>query len=307
MVKIYGVYPVLAPPFKEDGELDFISLDKLINYIIGTGANGITLFGIGGEYYKLSEEERKHLMKYVMERVSGKINCIVSITDHSYEVAVKFAKLAEKLGADALMLLPPFFLKPSLETVINHIKNICNSVQLPVMVQYAPNETGVVLPFELFMSLQKELPNFKYVKIECQPPGPMISSVLENTNLDVIIGYAGLQLLDGLERGVKGVIPGCSLTEVYVKIFKNYLEGDKDVAYMIYLDLVPLLNFIFQSVEMIIRCEKIILYRRGIIDSPYCRAESYQLDNYFNKQLNYYVQRIEKYFDKYKYNVNLLI
>jgi len=307
LVEIYGVYPVLAPPFTEDGELDFISLDKLINYIIGTGANGITLFGIAGEYYKLSEEERKHLMKYVIERVSGKINCIVSITGHSYEVAVKFAKLAEKLGADALMLLPPFFLKPSLETVINHIKNVCNSVQLPVMVQYAPNETGVVLPFELFMSLQKELLNFKYIKIECQPPGPMTSSILENTNLDVIIGYAGLQLLDGLERGVKGVIPGCSLTEVYVKIFKNYLEGNKDVAYMIYLDLVPLLNFIFQSIEMIIRCEKIILYRRGIIDSPYCRAESYQLDDYFNKQLNYYVQRIEKYFDKYKYNVNLLI
>jgi len=80
-------------------------------------------------------------------------------------------------------------------------------------------------------------------------------------------------------------MPGCSLTEAYVKIFKHYLEGNKDKAYVIYFDLVSLLNFIFQSVEVIIRSEKVILYRRGIIDSPYCRAESYQLDKYFNKQL----------------------
>jgi len=307
MNKIYGVCPVLAPPFDENGELDYKSLDNLIEYIIEAGANAITLFGVGGEFYKLSEEERKHLMKYIIDKTSHRTNIIVSITDHSYEVAVKSAKSAEKQGADALMLLPPFFLKPGLEVIIEHIRKVCNAVSIPVMVQYAPNETGVVLPVSLFADLQKELPNFKCVKVECQPPGPMISAVIKNTELDVMIGYAGLQLFDGLERGVKGVLPGCSLTEIYVKIFKSYMSGDKDKAYEIYLDIVPLLNFIFQSVEMIIKCEKLILFRRGIIGSSYCRAGSYILDSYFERQLNYYMHRVENYLDKYEYKYNLLV
>lgn len=296
-----GVSPVLAPPFTEDGELDYDSLNTLIEYIIDTGADALTLFGIGGEYYKLTEGERKHLMEYVVNQVSGRIKCIISVTDHSYEVAAKFAKLAESKGADMLMLLPPFFLGPSQNMIIKHIHKVCEAVKIPIMLQYAPNETGVNLPINLFVGLENDISNFNYIKVECKPPGPMISLIRKNTKLNVFIGYAGLQLLDGLERGVSGVVPGCSLTEIYVKIFNNYISGNKDKAYKIYLDLVPTLNFIFQSVEMIIKCEKVILARRGIIKTSYCRAESYNLDNQFKSQLNYYMNRVNKYFDKYKY------
>ena len=122
--------------------------------------------------------------------------------------------------------------------------------------------------------------------------------------MDVIIGYAGLQLLDGLERGAKGVLPGCSLTEIFVKIFIYYISGNIDQAYKIYMDLVPVLNFIFQSIEMIIKCEKTILASRGIIKTAYCRAESYKLDEHFERELNYYMRRINKYLYKFKYKIN---
>ena len=93
--------------------MDFESLENLVKHLIKGGCHAVTLFGIAGEYYKLSDEERKKMVEVTVKgakEAGGKT--ILSVTDHATEVAVKTAKFFEQSGADCLMLLPPFFLKP---------------------------------------------------------------------------------------------------------------------------------------------------------------------------------------------------
>ena len=168
LTEIKGICPIVAAPFTDNGEVDYESLDKLVKHLLNGGCHAVTLFGIAGEYYKLSDDEREKMAQVTIKaakEVGGKT--IISVTDHSTEVAVKRAKHFEELGADCLMLLPPFFLKPGAKYLYEHMSAIANAVKIPIMAQYAPEQTGVAIPPETFCKLEKECPNMIYYKIEC--------------------------------------------------------------------------------------------------------------------------------------------
>jgi 4-hydroxy-tetrahydrodipicolinate synthase len=113
MTEVKGICPIIATPFLENGELDYESLENVVKTLLLGGCHAVTLFGIAGEYYKLTDEERKKMVAVTVKAakaVGGKT--IISVTDHATEVAVKSAKMFEEMGADCLMMLPPFFLKP---------------------------------------------------------------------------------------------------------------------------------------------------------------------------------------------------
>ncbi|MBO5652991.1 MAG: dihydrodipicolinate synthase family protein, partial [Clostridia bacterium] len=160
MTEIKGICPIIATPFLENGEVDYESLENLVKTLLLGGCHAVTLFGIAGEYYKLTDEERKKMVAVTVKAakaVGGKT--IISVTDHATEVAVKSAKMFEEMGADCLMMLPPFFLKPGAAYLYEHMKAIGNAVKIPVMAQYAPEQTGVAIAPDMFVRLQKECPN----------------------------------------------------------------------------------------------------------------------------------------------------
>ncbi len=111
--QICGVNPIAAMPFTSQGEPDYASVDRLLGHLADTGIQGLTLFGIASEFPKLEDSERLRLADQFISTLSGSgIFRALSVTDHSTEVAVKRARDYQKRGADALMLLPPFFLQP---------------------------------------------------------------------------------------------------------------------------------------------------------------------------------------------------
>jgi 2-keto-3-deoxy-L-arabinonate dehydratase len=169
-----GCYPILATPFGEDGEIDGESVARLLRHLREAGLPGFTMFGLASEFYKLSDADRESLIEHAFEaRAPGQI-VIVSATAHSREVATKQARRAEAAGADVLMLLPPFFLGPSEADLRRHVLEVAGAVSLPIMVQYAPAQTGVRVTVDFFTRLNEEAPNVRYVKVESVPPGPMI-------------------------------------------------------------------------------------------------------------------------------------
>ena len=110
----------------------------VIDAAIEDGVQGLAMFGLASEYAKLSDAERVHLTKLLVERVAGRVPVIISITSHAIEVARKEAVAAVRAGANALMILPPFFLSPSADAVHKHIATIAAENDVPVIVQYAP-------------------------------------------------------------------------------------------------------------------------------------------------------------------------
>lgn len=277
-----GIIPIVAATFTSSGLLDEDSFQALVRHLMGTGASGLTLFGLVTEFYKLTDAEKARLQSLLLAETTGRsaVAGVISITDHSWETAVPRAQAAEAEGADALMLLPPFFLAPSEAAILDHIRRVVSAVRLPVIVQYAPNQTGVRLPPELFVRLRETLPNLNYVKVETQPPGPYVAELLRQSNgkLQALVGYAGVQMPDALTRGAAGIQPGCSFTEVYVKLHRDFQAGNMPRMLEWHQRLLPYIGYWMQGIELIIAAEKRILRRRGLIASDYCRHPGYTLD-----------------------------
>lgn len=299
-IEISGVCPIIAAPFTESGEVDFDSLKNLIKKLAGFGAGALTLFGIAGEYYKLSDAEQDKMALVTADecRKAG-VPSIMSVTKHSTICAVEQAKKLEASGADCLMLLPPFFLKPAGEELYKHMLAVCRAVDIPVMIQYAPEQTGVAIAPSVFEKLTAEAPNARYYKIECKPAGKYITSMISSgIPAKIFVGNAGFQMIEALDRGAVGLMPGCSMTDVYIKAYDAYKRGDRDEAKRIHTALLEILNHIRQNVEMIIFFEKKILKRRGFIESDYCRAPSFSSDKYFDSMFDEYYSMISRYFVK---------
>ncbi len=279
-VKLNGVLPVLAAPFDDTGKVCYSDLEKLIDFQIQHGARGIVLFGFATEFYKLSESEKLQMLQVSVRKVNGRVPVVASITEQCTELAVRKALEMEENGANALMVLPPFLIPAGKAAFINHVLTIANAVQIPIMVQYSPVETGVAIEAKVLADLMGQRSNLKYLKVECKPPGPMVSEILrvKTSPIDILVGYAGLQMIDTLQRGAVGVMPGSSLTDIYCRIDHLYQNGNLEEAILLHNRLIPMLNFIFQSIEMIIKWEKVILKRRGVISSEYCRQPGYQPD-----------------------------
>jgi 4-hydroxy-tetrahydrodipicolinate synthase len=298
-MKLQGITPAIAATFKDNGEFDYESYTKLIRVMAKGGVHGVTLFAIAGEYYKLTEEEEKKLVEITVEECRrGGIKSIISITRHASEVAAQWARYVQDAGADCLMLLPPFFLKPSAASIIEHVRMVNDAVSIPIMFQYAPEQTGVAIGPEILVKMAREFENVEILKIENKPPGKYVSKLKEeNPDVEIFVGNAGFQMIENFDRGARGVLPGCSMFDIYLKIYRLYREGNRQEAMAVHNDLVAMLNHIRQNVEMIICFEKNILKRRGFIASDYCRKPGFDPDPCHLNLFNEYYHLIEKHFD----------
>jgi len=290
--QISGIVPIVAATFTNSGSLDEDSFQSLIRHLLKTGASALTLFGLATEFYKLADNDRARMQALLLTEtsLSDTIAGIISITDHSWEVASQRACDAEAQGADALMLLPPYFLGPSEDAILDHLKRVISSVEIPVIIQYAPVQTGVKISPEVFLKLHDALPNAEFVKVEAQPPGRYVSQLVERSQgrLKSLVGYAGVQMPDVLARGAVGIQPGCSFTEIYMELWRLW-QADKTAFLVLHNKLLPYINYWMQGVELIIKAEKVILKRRGIIASDYCRSPSYALDKREQTQIEQFM------------------
>lgn len=225
---------------------------------------------------------------------------LVSVTQHPTELAIQMAKDFESAGADCLMLLPPFFLQPTAEDMLDHIRSVAKAVNLPIMVQYAPDQTQVNIAPAVLAHLLSEVEYLEYFRIECSPPGAYISTLLKETEdqAQVFVGNAGYQMIEGFDRGAIGVMPGCSMFDIYLKIYNHLQEGNREEAIQIHNSLLAMLNHISQSVEMIIGYEKKILHKRGIIATDYCRRPTFRPDAVYEALFEEYYGQIRSYFDQ---------
>ncbi|HET7269662.1 MAG TPA: dihydrodipicolinate synthase family protein [Rubrobacter sp.] len=292
--ELRGCYPILATPFLPDGEIDKNSVARLVRHLNTARLPGFTMFGLASEFYKLSDADRETLIEIAFDAKAPEQTVIVSVTAHSHEVAVKQARRAEEAGAEALMLLPPYFLGPSEDDISRHVLMVAGATSLPIMVQYAPAQTGIKMTADSFLDLNRQAPNVRYVKVENAPPGPLISAITEGSSgtIGCLVGYGGLHLADGLRRGAIGVQPSSGVADYYQHILKAFDDGDLEGAYSLHADLLPLINLLMQAIEPLNRLEKIILKKRGIIDHDYCRAASYEPDDLMLAELDRFVGNI---------------
>jgi dihydrodipicolinate synthase/N-acetylneuraminate lyase len=277
-----GVIPVLETPFGFDGDPDRDGFVRLVEHVIGTGVRGVMFPGYASEVLKLNDRERGELIGDLLGVTNGRPNvaAVVSVPDHATKLAVDWACGAVANGADAINVLPPYLLEPSTAQVLDHLHQVAAAVApVPVVVQFAPRQTGTALTADDLVSLASAHGNVVAVKVESNPPVEMITDLrAAGSQLEAWVGSAGLYWPEAARCGAVAVQPGCSFVEVYVELARRWEAGDVQGFDDLHAALRPFLAEWMQHVELIVQVEKHISVHRGLISSAFCRAPGVQLD-----------------------------
>jgi len=289
--ELQGICPIVDTPFTPEGEVDYAGLESLADSLVDGGCHALALFGFASEFYKLTESEREKMTRIVVDACDrGGVPSVVSVTAQSTEVALQEAEQIEEIGADAMMLLPPYIRDPPTDEIYDHVKRVAKSVSIPVMVQYAPGSTGVTLSPDFFARLYNEVENVDYFKIECNPPGTFIDTLHDRTNggAKVFVGRAGYEMIEGYDRGAVGVMPASAMYDIYLQIHDHYHAGNRSAAVNLHSDLVAVLN---QLTKVGIQWDKRILAERGLIQSAHCRAPENTFDETYDDLFYEYYEK----------------
>lgn len=298
---IHGVIPVLPVPFAEDQSLDLPAFAAMVRWTLNRAVDGLALFGLASEYWKLSDDERLQLAETLVSTVERRKPVLLSVTDGSRFHAERFARRFAALGADALIVMPPHFMSPKAERVIDHCRAVADAVApLPVVVQYSPAYIGVSFTAETFARMQERSPNIGYVKVEPRPPGPMIDAIraASGDKLTCLIGQGGLTLADCRPRAIAGIMPGVGVVEIYRQLWQGLgAEPVSETTWDLHDRMVAMMSHIVPTIDMWVAADKRLLAWRGVIDRPLLRDPSSLPEPRFFDVLRQCYQRLEPFLD----------
>ena len=219
-----GAMVALITPF-QDGEIDFKTLDELIEFQLENGIDGIVPAGTTGESPTLSNEEHKKLIERVVKTVSGAVPVIAGAGSNSTAEAIELAAFAKKAGADATLQVDPYYNKPTQEGFYQHFKAIAEEVDLPVVLYDIPGRCGAGMTAETIIRLSK-IENIVAVK-EATGSLDHASQIATGCDLTIVSGDDSLTLPIA-SIGGKGVISVvANIVPADVKAMTDLiLEGD---------------------------------------------------------------------------------
>ncbi|MFN7938115.1 MAG: dihydrodipicolinate synthase family protein [Bryobacteraceae bacterium] len=269
MTEFQGIYPILATPFEDNGAIDYTSLDRLIDWTLDQGVHGLGLFGNASEGYALLNEERAPLLRHIVKRVNGRVPLIASSGHTGTDAAVALSQEVADLGAHALMVLPPYLLKPDGDGLMFYFDAISKAVSIPIMVQDAPLMTGVAMPAALLTRMGREIERVKLVKVEAPPTAPKITA-LKGSGLTIFGGLNAQFLIEEFQRGAVGTMPNNDIPAVYVSIWAHLQAGRTAEAWQEFSRALPLIRFQLQP-GLGVSAMKHNMVKRGILASARVR------------------------------------
>jgi 4-hydroxy-tetrahydrodipicolinate synthase len=288
MTELRDCIPILCTPFLADDSIDADSLRAEIDWVLAEGASGVATLALASEGYKLTEAERDEVAAIVVEHVAGRVPVVVSADGSGTAIAVDRAKRAQAIGADALMVLPPYLVKPGPVGLTEYYLQVANAVDLPIMIQDAPQLTGVSMSPALWVDLARQAENITYIKAEGTPQGATISATLEQSDgrLRVFCGWGGLGIIDALERGATGSMPAANFTRVFSDIHAAWNAGDRARANDLLDATLPYSVWAMQSLDHSVTSAKRELKRRGVFADERVRQPAVSLDGIALAQLD---------------------
>ena len=150
----FGSIPAVITPFKNN-KVDYNSLDKIVNHLILNGSNGLVPCGTTGESPTLSHEEHKKIIEQTIKISDKRVPVIAGTGSNNTKEAVDYTKHAESVGADAALVVTPYYNKPTQNGLYAHFKIIANSVKLPIIIYNIPGRSVIDMSIETMIELSK--------------------------------------------------------------------------------------------------------------------------------------------------------
>jgi len=236
----------MVTPFTDSLEIDFAKLDRLIEHLIATGTTTIVVAGTTGESPTLSHDEKIALFKHVAEKVNGRVKVVAGTGSNNTADSVKFSQEAEAVGVDGLLLVAPYYNKPSQEGLYQHFKAIAESVKIPCILYNIPGRTSINMTAATTLRLA-EIGNIVATK-ESSGDFNQISEIVAGAP-DGFVVYSGddYLTLPMLSLGAYGIVSVAAhvIGEEMTKMIDSYVLGRVEEAAAWHRKLYPVFSGLF--------------------------------------------------------------
>jgi 4-hydroxy-tetrahydrodipicolinate synthase len=207
-----GSYTVTITPFTEDrSAVDVTALERFLDWQLECGVPGVIVLGTTGEFLTVSDAERELIVGTAVEHVGGRIPVLVGTMNAHTPTAVRHSRAAEQLGADGLMIAPPYYYTPTDDEIFRYYAAIADAVTVPIMLYNNPVTTNVDMSARLVGRLTRALENVRYIKEASMDVG-RVFDVVEETE-GVMNVFAGERIVESFLLGAVG----------YVNPYGNYI------------------------------------------------------------------------------------
>lgn len=268
-----GIWPVAPTPFHPDGTVDYEGMKRVLDLMVDQGVDGICILANFSEQFLISDDEREKLTRLCLEHVAGRVPVIVTISHFATQIAVERAQLSKDLGADMVMMMPPYhgaLMKGSAEQTFEQFAAV-GAVGIPIMVQDAPL-SGVDLPVPLLVKMAQEIEMVKLFKIECARAANKLRALIAAGG-DAIEGpfdgEEAITLLADLDAGATGAMTSAMIPDQIKPVLTHHAAGDRAAAVAAYARVLPAVNHENRQCGFI--SAKAAMVEGGVIKSDFCR------------------------------------
>ncbi|MGF9965498.1 4-hydroxy-tetrahydrodipicolinate synthase [Bacillus rhizoplanae] len=248
MIDFGTIATAMVTPFDKNGNIDFVKTTKLVNYLIDSGTTAIVVGGTTGESPTLTSEEKVALYRHVVSVVDKRVPVIAGTGSNNTHASVELTQKAEEVGVDAIMLVAPYYNKPSQEGMYQHFKTIAESTKLPVMLYNVPGRSIVQISVDTVVRLSK-IPNIIAIK-DAGGDVLTMTEIIEKTddNFAVYSGDDGLTL-PAMAIGAKGIVSVAShiIGNEMQDMITAFQTGDMKTAQTLHQLLVRVTNALFMA------------------------------------------------------------
>jgi 4-hydroxy-tetrahydrodipicolinate synthase len=207
-----GCHSVIVTPFTPDGSAVCVdSLKEFLDWQLACEVPGVIVLGTTGEFLTITDDERNLIVETTVKHVAGRMDVLVGTSNAYTPRAVRFSREAEQLGADGLMIIPPYYYTPTEDEIFAYYRAISEAVSIPIMLYNNPFTSNVDMSAELVIRLTRALENVRYIKEASMDIG-RVFDIVEGTE-GVMNVYAGQRPVESFLLGAVG----------YVNPYANYL------------------------------------------------------------------------------------
>ncbi|TLS36884.1 2,4-dihydroxyhept-2-ene-1,7-dioic acid aldolase [Pseudalkalibacillus caeni] len=247
--RLRGSIAPIITPFTESGSIEFDTLKNLIDWHIESGTHAISVTGTTGEPSSLTVDERVQVMETASKAVNGRVPFVPGTGSTNHEETLYLTKKAEEIGADAALVIVPYYNKPSQHALYKHFKAVADSVEIPIIIYNIPGRTATNLDVKTLAKLNEDCENIIGVK-ESNKDFEHVNRVLLNCGRGFLL-YSGIELLcyPMLAIGGAGHISATAniVPDKVAEIYNAWEEGDVKRAQDLHYDLMPLNDVLFKD------------------------------------------------------------
>ncbi|MBF0807526.1 4-hydroxy-tetrahydrodipicolinate synthase [Rothia nasimurium] len=259
----------MVTPFAANGEVDEQATAALATNLVDRGHDGLIVCGTTGEYSTMTDEENENVFRIVKETVGGRAKIVAGVGSNDTAHTLHLASRAEAVGVDGLLVVTPYYNKPTQTGLEAHFRTVADAVKTPVMIYDIPGRAGIPITPAVYRALADH-ENIVAVK-DAKADFTAATEVMETTDLDYYSGDDGLTL-PWLAMGAVGLVGVTShvAPEHFRQLIDATVAGDLATAQKLHLDLAPVVRAAMSRVPGCVAAKQILTWQ-GILDSATVR------------------------------------